>query len=61
MFDPLYRMIRLHRAMLAYDIAEGFLIETEDGGLHHSTPELLGIDDSIFEGLEEVIEGINNL
>lgn len=61
MFDPLHKMIRLQQALLAYDIAEGFLFETKDGRLLHSSPELLGVDDTIFEGLEEVIEEINNL
>ena len=57
--DPLYRMMQQHQALLAYDIAEGFLIETPEGGLIHSTPEILGLDDSVFEGLEDVLLEMN--
>lgn len=45
---------------LKYDLAEGFLIQKEDGMYTHTTPEMLGIDiDTNFEGLEDVVTEIN--
>ena len=48
--------------ILKYEIAEGFAVRLPDGKLTHSTPEMLGVDiDNIFNGLEDVVTGINAL
>ena len=54
--DEFYKIILKQEALLKYDITEGFLILTEDGLLIHSTPEMLGIDEDIFVGLENIFE-----
>lgn len=58
--DKLMNAMIKQQAILDYELSEGFLQLTPEGHFVHTTPEMLGIDDSIFEGLEEVVKSIIN-
>jgi len=58
--DKLMKAMIRQQAILDYELSEGFLQLMPGGYFVHTTPEMLGIDDSIFEGLEDVVKAIIN-
>jgi hypothetical protein len=60
-FELIQAIRKAQKQELAYGQAEGWYYQKPDGSLGHTTPEMLGVDDSVFEGLEEVISEINHL
>jgi len=47
--------------IIKYELDEGFVVRLPNGTLTHSTPEMFGVDVTIFNGLEDVVTEINTL
>jgi hypothetical protein len=50
----LEEMRKVSNSILRYELEEAIIFRNEEGKIEHTTPEMLGIDPDIFEGLEDL-------